>query len=108
LALFKAAGLEQIINMAETMTGSDQEYLYHVGNNALVITRSGIVAKMSAFPPPSPKELADLTMALTRIDSILSKYPDEENPHATPNERRQEEAEEMERLSQLERQLREQ
>lgn len=106
LAMWKAAGLEQIINMAETMTGNDQEYLYHVGNNSLVVIRSGIVARLAAFPPPSPKEMADLTMSLTRIDAILAKYPDEENPNA-PRMRGLEEAEEMARLSELEAQLRE-
>lgn len=101
--LWKAAGLQAIIDMAETMTSSDQEYLYHVSNNALTVTRAGIVARMQA-PDASPKELADLSMALARIDKILERYPEELNPEmrertveTTPD------VDEFARLEQLER-----
>lgn len=72
--LFRAAGLDPIINLAETMQHSDQEYLMEVGNNALVVTRSGILAKLQD-PYLSSREINDLTNALTRVDNIISKRP---------------------------------
>lgn len=79
LGMWRAAGLEQIINMAETMTRDDSEYITYVGNNALSVLRAKIVADLNA-PGNSPKEMADLTMALTRVDKILAKFPDEDKP----------------------------
>ena len=79
LDLFKAAGFTQIIDMAETMTMDDAEYLMGVGNNALIVTRTKILAKLQ-HPDIGAKEMADLTIALQRVDAILAKYPDEENP----------------------------
>ena len=46
LDLFRTLGLGVIIDTAETMTHDDQEYLFEVSNNALVVTRAGIVARM--------------------------------------------------------------
>lgn len=77
--MWRAAGLEQIINMAETMTRDDSEYITYVGNNALSVLRAKIVADLNA-PGNSPKEMADLTMALTRVDKLLQSYPDEDKP----------------------------
>lgn len=79
LGMWRAAGLEQIINMAETMTRDDSEYITYVGNNALSVLRAKIVADLNQ-PTNSPKEMADLTMALTRVDKILAQYPDEDKP----------------------------
>jgi hypothetical protein len=70
--------------MAETMTHEDQEYLMEVSNNALVITRAGILARLQD-PTVSAKEMADLTMALSRVDNILAKYPNDEDPDSAPN-----------------------
>ena len=84
LEQFRAMGLGKIIDLAETMTRSDQEYLMHVGTNAVVVARAKILAKMQVTDV-SPKELADLTIALTRLDNILAKYPDDEDPDAAPN-----------------------
>lgn len=82
--MFRAIGLGQIIDLAETMTEDDQEYLMSVGNNALVVTRTGILAKLQA-DFLSPREMNDLTNALTRIDNLLAKYPNGEDPDAAPN-----------------------
>jgi hypothetical protein len=82
--MFRALGLGPIIEAAETMTGDDQEYLFHVGNNGLVITRAGIVARMQS-PDISPKELADLSMALQRISNELAKHTNEDDPDAGAN-----------------------
>jgi hypothetical protein len=101
LELMRAAGLGGIIDMAETMTGDDQEYLVHVSNNALVVTRARLVARMQG-ENVSAKEMADLTMSLSRIDAILAKFPDEENPDAVPNRVDRAEVEEMDRLTALE------
>lgn len=76
---FKALGFGRIIDLAQTMTADDQEYLMDVGTNALVVTRTGILARLQN-PDNSAKESADLTMALQRIEAILDKYPDEDNP----------------------------
>lgn len=85
LDLFNALGLSRIIELAETMTHDDQEYLMEVGTNALVVTRSGILARLQN-KDNSPKEMADLTIALTRIEALIAKHPDDENPDAAPNE----------------------
>ena len=82
--LMVSLGLGQIIDIAETMTHEDQEYLMEVGNNALVVTRAKILARLQQTDT-SAKEMADLTTALVRVDTILSKYPDEEDPDAAPN-----------------------
>ena len=87
LDMFKSMGLGPIIETAETMTSDDQEYLFHVANNALVVTRAGIVARMQNTKN-SPKEMADLSMALQRIDNILAKYPDDDDPGQSPQHRR--------------------
>lgn len=84
LDLFKAAGFTQIIDMAETMTMDDAEYLMGVGNNALAVARTTIIAKLQNIDIGA-KEMADLSIALQRVDNILSKYPDEENPDRGSN-----------------------
>ena len=74
--LFHAIGLGEIIDLAETMTRDDQEYLMDVGTNALTVTRAKIVAKMQD-PTITPKELNDLSMALTRIEKVLESNPND-------------------------------
>lgn len=85
LDMFRAMGLGPIIQAAEKMDHSDQEYIYEVSNAALVITRAGIVARMQNADA-SPKELADLSMALQRVDGLLAKYLNDEDPDKAPNE----------------------
>lgn len=84
IKMFRASGLGPIIDMAEQMTHDDQEYLYEVSNSALVVSRAAIVARMQD-PNVSAKELSDLTMAMSRIDTILSKLPLDEDPDRAPN-----------------------
>jgi hypothetical protein len=79
--LFRVAGLDNIINLAETMTHDDQEYLMEVGTNALVVIRATIVAEMHKGGT-TPKELNDLSMALQRVDKLLSDHPNEVAPGA--------------------------
>ena len=87
--LFRAAGLDFIIDLAETMRHGDQEYLMEVGNNALVVTRSKILAQLQD-PTLTPRELNDLTNSLTRIDNLIAKHPNgvaaEESAGAFENE----------------------
>lgn len=71
--LISEHGLASLVDIAETMDWDDAEYLYHVTNSALVVQRSKIVARLGD-PTLSPKELADLTMALKRLDDLLGKY----------------------------------
>lgn len=66
-------GLASLVDMAETMDWNDAEYLYHVTNSALTVQRAKIVERIG-HPDNSAKELADLTMALQRIDVLLGKY----------------------------------
>lgn len=77
--MFREAGLETIIDLAESMQYADQEYLMEVGNNALVVTRSGILAKLMD-PTITPRELNDLTNALTRVDNMIAKHPIMDKP----------------------------
>jgi len=72
--LFRAAGLDFIIDLAETMQHDDQEYLMEVGNNALVVTRSKILARLQD-PTLTPKEVGDYTSSLVRVDNMIIKHP---------------------------------
>lgn len=72
--LFKAAGLDFIIELAESMTHGDQEYLMEVGNNALVVTRSKLLSRLQD-PGLTPREVNDYTNSLTRIDNLIVKHP---------------------------------
>ena len=81
---FMSIGLGPILQLAEVMTRDDTEYLMHVGNTALVVSRASLLARLQN-PDVSPKEAADITMAVSRIDTLLSKYPDDEDPDAAPN-----------------------
>lgn len=101
LDLWRASGLGRIIEVAEVMTHDDQEYLHEVGNNAMVVARANLIARMQD-PTLSPKELADLTMALQRLDNIIAKYPVDEDPDAAPNTPDTSLQAEMERLAALE------
>ncbi len=74
--LIKQHGLSSLVDIAETMDWDDAEYLYHVTNSALVVSRAQIVSRIGD-PSISAKELADLTMALKRIDDLLGKYKKE-------------------------------
>lgn len=101
LDLFRAHGLGQIIDLAETMTHDDQEYLVEVGNNALVVARASILARITQGRL-EPQELSHLTMALSRIDKLIERYPNEENPDAAPNQPGDGLEEELARLEELE------
>lgn len=74
--LFRANGLGSIIDLAETMTHGDQEYLMEVGTNALTVIRAKIVSRMND-PLVSSKEMNDLSMALTRLEKVLKDNPNE-------------------------------
>ena len=102
LDLWRAQGLSHIINVAETMTHDDQEYLFEVTNNALVVTRAAVLSRMQ-LGLTSSKELAELSLALQRIDSILAKYPNDDDQDA-PSNTSDELDGELARLIELERQ----
>lgn len=72
--LFRAVGLGAIIDLAETMTHGDQEYLMEVGTNALTVIRAKIIGRMND-PLVTEKELNDLSMALTRVEKVLAINP---------------------------------
>lgn len=72
--LFRANGLDVIIDLAETMRHGDQEYLMEVGNNALVIARSKVLSRLMD-PTLTPRELNDLTNSLNRLDTLILKHP---------------------------------
>lgn len=96
--LFRVAGLDPIIELAENMRQADQEYLMEVGNNALVVTRSGILSRLTD-PTITPRELNDLTNALTRVDNLIAKHPIVDKP--AEEAAVQSEADELERLRKL-------
>ena len=83
--LFRAIGLGAIIDLAETMTHDDQEYLMEVGTNALSVIRAKIVAKLNDTNASS-KDLNDLSMALTRIEKVLAQNPNEVKGEGKPEE----------------------
>ena len=70
--LLHVLGLGQLIATAEIMTRDDQEYLYHVSNNALVIQRAQTIRQMDSSII-SPKERKELVETVAKIDAILSK-----------------------------------
>jgi hypothetical protein len=74
--LFTAIGLGAIIDLAETMTHDDQEYLMSVGTNALTVIRAKIIAKLNDSDRAA-KEMNDLTMALARVEKVLADNPNE-------------------------------
>jgi hypothetical protein len=74
--LFRAVGLTAIIDLAETMTHDDQEYLMEVGTNALTVIRAKIIAKLHD-PQTGAKDMNDLTMAMSRIEKVLADNPNE-------------------------------
>lgn len=88
--LFMAIGLGEIIDLAETMTHDDQEYLMEVGTNALTVIRAKIAAKLHD-PTITPKEMNDLTMALTRLEKVLASNPNEVKGQAEAAEADQDE-----------------
>ena len=72
--LFKRLGFDVLIDAAEAMRHSDQEYLMEVGNNALVLQRTNILGRLQD-PTLTPREVNDLTNSLTRIDNLIAKHP---------------------------------
>lgn len=88
--MFMAIGLGEIIDLAETMTHDDQEYLMEVGTNALTVIRAKIAAKLHD-PTITPKEMNDLTMALTRLEKVLASNPNEVKGQAEAAEADQDE-----------------
>ena len=88
--LFRGIGLGEIIDLAETMTHDDQEYLMEVGTNALTVIRAKIAAKLHD-PTITPKEMNDLTMALTRLEKVLESNPIEVRGQAEQEEATQDE-----------------
>lgn len=74
--LLKALGLNAIVVTAEMLTRDDQEYLFLVSNNALVIQRAKIVQEM-ANALVTPKEKKEMIEAVAKIDAILAKHTNE-------------------------------
>ena len=72
--LFRRLGFDLLIDAAEAMRHSDQEYLMEVGNNALVLQRTDILRRLND-PSLTPREVNDLTNSLTRLDNLILKHP---------------------------------
>lgn len=98
--LIQEHGLASLVDIAETMDWDDAEYLYHVTNSALTVQRAKLVERIG-HPNASPKELADLTMALKRIDDLLAKYKRELQASQAETRQSQENRAESERLQAL-------
>lgn len=98
--LIEQHGLASLVDIAETMDWDDAEYLYHVTNSALTVQRAKIVERIG-HPSNSPKELADLTMALKRLDDLLAKYKRELQAGQEESKATQRDATEKDRLAKL-------
>ena len=98
--LISEHGLASLVDIAETMDWNDAEYIYHVTNSALTVQRAKIVTRIG-HPDVSPKELADLTMALKRIDDLLGKYKRELLTNQETGRKQDNDAAERDRLNKL-------
>lgn len=83
-AVLRSAGLERLIDIALTLTEQDEELEMKVGNSGLVLARTLAVARM-LHPDTTAQEMDRLSATVARIDSILSKHTNEDDPDAAPN-----------------------
>lgn len=63
---------------------ADAEALMSMGTTAMVLARARLMEKLLQDGITS-KETADLTISLTRLESMLAKHPDVDDPDAAPN-----------------------
>ena len=63
-------GLGGVIEVAESMTRDEAEYVAHVSSAALLTIRAKYIA-MLLDPERTPKEAADLSLALRRVESSI-------------------------------------
>ena len=74
-ATMDAYGLGGIISVAESLSRDEIEYLSHVSSAALITIRARYVA-MLADPERTPKEAADLSLALRRVEASINALKD--------------------------------
>ena len=98
--MFHRLGFGPIIDAAETMRHSDQEYLMEVGNNALVLERTRILGRLNDITL-TPREVNDLTNALTRVDNLIAKHPNGLRGEGEASAFEQEDDEELARVLKL-------
>lgn len=92
-------GMGAVTSVAETLSSDEVDYVRHVSDASLEIIRGRIVASMFDANR-SPKELADLTMALSRVDTAIAKL-NKARPDAIDREATAQREGETERLAAL-------
>jgi hypothetical protein len=68
-------GLGGIMDLAETLSHDEVEYIQHVSSAALIAIRAKIVAQLMDVDR-SPKEQADLSLALRRVEASIAALRD--------------------------------
>ena len=82
---------------------SDAEALMSMGTTAMILARARLMERL-LLPGITTKEAADLTISLTRLEQMIAKHPDLDDPDAAPNTGKgQGLDEELQRLIALER-----
>lgn len=63
---------------------ADTEALMSLGTQAMVLARARLVEKLLQTGLTT-KEMSDLTISIQRLDNVLAKHPDVDDPDAAPN-----------------------
>jgi len=82
----------------------DAEALMSMGTMAMVLARARLMERLMQVESLTTKEISDLTMSIQRLDNVLSKHPELDDPDAAPNISGGNLDEELQRLIALDRQ----
>lgn len=74
--VLKSLGLRPVVVAAEALSRDDQEYLYRISNNVLVIQRAAIAQKMQT-EALTTREIKECIEAIVKIDAILEEHTNE-------------------------------
>lgn len=102
--LLASMGLTSLIDRAAKLSTNDLEQLYHTTNTALVLERARLIQQLGD-PSLSPKEQADTTGSIQKIDNILKAYKREAKGAKAEAGKRQADDREITRLKDLEEKL---
>lgn len=85
------------------LTVRDAEALMSMGTTAVVLARARLLEKLLVIDGLTTKEISDLTMSIQRLDNVLSKHPDIDDPDAITSTKVDGLDDELKRLIALER-----